>query len=248
MNDKLAIIIPFNRIYLLDSVVNTWKDTGCQILLCVNPEFKKYVPQSSHYKIVVGQASIGGARNAGIIYAHAIGAEWSIFADDDNYYNGIKYINQIKSYINNNVNILSQGIRFVRFSDGNLHLFKSKLSFAPGHCSAVRTEIALPFPEINLGEDVLWTQKMEQAGYKLFELPPWQSIYNRNDSLHAYEASKIKFMKNFGQSHLIGKVDDSFVNESKIIDHKLVTASNEEYLNDMLERSKKKLLEMNAAF
>jgi len=207
----MLIVVPFNRPHRLDHVLSMWQRQTCrtELLLVANKLgdwAEKAADAGAH--VLVGQASIGGAKNAGLDYARRQGAEWAVFWDDDNYY-GSMYAREIQRAITPEVDVISQGIGFVRW-DQDLYCFETPLKFCPGHCTAVRTSIAPEFPEVNLAEDVAWSRALPKEA-RVVHLPPWHSVYERTGEGHAYDASKAEFMRSFGPARQIGPVPDSFV-------------------------------------
>ncbi len=158
--------------------------------------------------VLTRPATIGGAKNIGLEYARSVGAGWVLFLDDDNYW-GPMLVREFEREASEDVQVMSQGIGFVRFDDG-LYLFSTALGFCPGHCTAVRTSLGVYFPELNLGEDVAWTKSLP-ANTRVRHLGPWHAIYNRTGIDHAYRANKTEFCASFGDALEIGDVGDNFV-------------------------------------
>lgn len=239
-------MIPFNRPNQINHVLNMWKHQEVKVpLVLIANERDKWseIAEEAGAIVILGQKSIGGARNRAVEYAKENDIEFVIFSDDDNYI-GKKYVSQFIDNISEDVDVLSQGIAFVRFDDNNLYLFNTPLHFAPGHCTAFRVSRSSMFPEVNISEDVIWSKRMKESGAVFKQLPPWHSIYNRQGDDHAYKADKAIFMRSFGESKVIGQVPDSFVDKvCDVSGYQGITAKDEEIFQSLEKLS---LFELNS--
>jgi len=207
----MLIVVPFNRPERLEHVLKIWRHqyTKAPLVLVAN-ERGAWASRAEETGavVLVGTPSIGGAKNRGLEHARSVGADWVLFLDDDNYW-GPMLVREFVREATDDVEVMSQGIGFVRFDDG-LYLFSTPLGFCPGHCTAVRTSLGVYFPELNLGEDVAWTKSLP-PNTRVRHLGPWHAIYNRTGIDHAYKVGKVEFLASFGDALEIGDVADDFV-------------------------------------
>jgi hypothetical protein len=206
----MLIVCPFSRPQELDRVLAAWRaQTVPAGLLFGANERGAWAERAEEAGAVVldGHRTIGAAKNAALRYARAQGEEWITIWDDDDYY-GVRYVEQASEQIDDDVDVLTQGIGFVRFEDG-LFFFEKPIHFCPGHCTTMRVSASPDFEEVSLGEDVAWTRLMDWK--RIRQIPPWHSVYHRDGSGHSFDARRDEFMKNFEPCRRIGDVPDSFV-------------------------------------
>jgi glycosyltransferase involved in cell wall biosynthesis len=204
------IVCPFNRPHNLERVLNHWKRQLVSVpLVLVASQLGDWAARAEQAgaTVLLGPPSIGGAKNVGLEHARAVGAEWVTFIDDDNYF-GPMYLREVQRNAVEGVDVITQGIAFVRFGE-DLWLFSAPLTFCAGHCTSVRVAIAPAFPEVSLGEDVGWSRELGSA--RVLHLGPWHSVYDRTGDGHAYDAPFAEFMRAFGPARYIGAVGDDFV-------------------------------------
>jgi hypothetical protein len=238
---QAVIVCPFNRPSRIDRLLAMWQKQVSQapLVLVANKRGTWAQPaEEAGAVVLVGPPSIGGAKNKGLEYARKVGAEWTIFIDDDNYY-GSFYVREIRRAATAEVDVVSLGIAFVRWGQ-DLYCFETPLKFCPGHCTAVRTCLAPNFPEVNFAEDIAWSKALPPDA-RTVHLPPWHAIYERTGEGHAYDASQAEFMRSFGPARQIGTVPDSFVDRPCDLSSYSFTVSDEAVFQSLERRLERAL-------
>lgn len=206
----MIIVCPFSRPQNLGLVLSMWQQQTRSVglvLVAKDRSWDVLRAESAGAIVLSGCDTVGGAKNAGIGYGIASGESWATVWDDDDYY-GPQYVEQAEDNIDENVDVLTQGIGFVRFEDG-LYYFEKPIHFTPGHCTTFRLASVPKFPEASLGEDVDWSHQLDWS--RVRQIPPWHMVYHREGTGHAFETSKVEFAKQFEPSRYIGDVPDTFV-------------------------------------
>lgn len=214
----MMIVCPFKRADRIDAVLGQWRgQTLASSLVLIGSKHGSWCELADDAGATVEFAdTIGDARNVGLDTARAVGEEWAVFWDDDDYHGPgqLEMIDRLSAHSD----VITAGIGFVRHAAG-LYLYNSRApEYFYGHSSAARVSVAPRFPSRSFGEEEAWSRDLIRAGARATLAPPWHLIYSRLGMGHAYPASDAIFMHVHGPAIRIGDEPDSFVDTPRVID------------------------------
>jgi hypothetical protein len=152
------------------------------------------------------------ARNAGLDWLRVNGVELAAFWDDDDYY-GPGYLAEAVALLRQERGrVCGKYVRFVRH-DWAVHYMLSRQDGFLGGTICGWTQHLPDIPDLPLNEDREWCFAMRRTGISLISSGPLNYLYNRTAGAHAWHASPMQCLAQFGPALSLGDAPDSVVHE-----------------------------------
>lgn len=215
---KIGVVVPVARTERLSGVIANFRaqEHGDRRLVLVlnGPARHSLVPQlspGSHVLRVEG-GTPARARNAGLGWLRSTDAELAAFWDDDDYYAPAYLGEAVETLRDEPGRVCGKFVRFVRHS-GVVHYMLSRQDGFLGGTICGWTQHLSDIPDLPVNEDREWCFAMRRAGVPLVSSSPLHYLYNRTPGQHAWHASPMQCLAQFGPALSLGDAPDSVVHQ-----------------------------------